>query len=183
MDKDGPNGCWLWVAKQNGHGYGSLRVGSIAGRGNNAVAHRIAYELLVGPIPEGLTLDHLCRVRNCVNPEHLEAVTHRVNILRGSGASARNAAKTHCKHGHPLVPENIYRNPNGYRVCAKCDLARQRAATRARGPLPGRRKLTAAQVQAIRSSSKKQSELAQEFGVTQTTISRAKLRISWKEVA
>jgi hypothetical protein len=82
--------------------------------------------LLVGPIPEGLTIDHLCRVRHCVNPAHLEAVSERVNILRGNGAGARNARKTHCVKGHAFTPDNLYRDYQGYRRCRRCHIDRQK---------------------------------------------------------
>src|ERR1035437_6893898 len=92
--------CWNWTAHTDGMGYGQLaKPGQ---HGGLVVAHRFAYELLVGPIPEGLQLDHLCRNRACVNPDHLEPVTRRVNILRGVGFGAVNAKKTECPRGHPL---------------------------------------------------------------------------------
>ena len=90
--------CWLWRASRDRSGYGRFKAATgVVG------AHRVAYELLVGPIPDGLTLDHLCRVRHCVNPEHLEPVTHRENTLRGTGPTAENARKTHCLRGHALT--------------------------------------------------------------------------------
>src|SRR6266576_3456485 len=94
VDRRGSEECWPWQANR-GRGYGNVWI---AGRMYRA--HRVAYELLIGPIPEGLTLDHLCRNRGCVNPAHLEPVTSRENTLRGEGISANNARKTHCKHGH-----------------------------------------------------------------------------------
>lgn len=78
VDKDGPGGCWIWTGSVEGKGYGHPTIA-----GKKHPAHRLAYELLVGPVPEGLHLDHLCRVRRCVNPEHLEPVTSRENSLRG----------------------------------------------------------------------------------------------------
>jgi hypothetical protein len=71
-------------------------------------AHRFAYSVLVGPIPDGLQIDHLCRNEMCVNPEHLEPVTQRINMLRGTGPQAVNAQKTHCPKGHPLSGNNVY---------------------------------------------------------------------------
>lgn len=82
-------------------------------------AHRFIYEQLVGPIGGGLQLDHLCRVRHCVNPDHLEPVTQRVNMMRGQGLAARNAKKTHCIRGHRLAGENIHTYDNK-RSCKKC---------------------------------------------------------------
>jgi hypothetical protein len=109
------DGCWAWSAAITRGGYGHFWVD-----GHHVSAHRFAYELLVGPIPEGLTLDHLCRVRHCVNPAHLEPVTMRENNLRGDAPPARNAAKTHCVHGHPFDEENTYQHPRRSRVCQTC---------------------------------------------------------------
>ena len=93
-------------------------------------AHRIVYELIKGKIPEGLFIDHLCRVRNCVNPDHLEPVTHEENIRRGiGGVNAINRAKTHCLKGHPLSGENMQMR-NGARVCLTCSRRYGREAYR-----------------------------------------------------
>ncbi len=100
------SGCWEWTSSKVQNGYGNIWVGDPDRR--CAMAHRVAYELLVGPIPEGMTLDHLCRVRHCVNPAHLEPVTNRENLLRGEGFSAVNARKTHCKRGHEFNERNAY---------------------------------------------------------------------------
>lgn len=86
------------------------------------MAHKWAYESIVGPVPEGMELDHLCRNRACVNPAHLEAVSRRVNQLRGLSISAKNARKTHCVHGHPLTGENVY-EWRGSRYCRACRAA------------------------------------------------------------
>lgn len=97
------DGCWEWIATKNAYGYGVfVRNGSLK------MAHRLSYEELVGPIPEGMQIDHLCRNPACINPAHLEAVTQRVNLLRGVGISARNAARTHCPQGHIYSDENTY---------------------------------------------------------------------------
>ena len=117
-----PHGCWIWQASTTHNGYGQFWVG-----GRMVKAHRFAYEMFVGPIPEGLELDHLCRVRNCVNPAHMEPVTHAENVRRGESFSAINAGKTHCPHGHAYDAENTYVKPNGWRHCRAC----QRAACRA----------------------------------------------------
>ena len=106
--------CWLWTGSRNQLGYGTMRV-----EPKRIAAHRFAYELLVGPIPEGLELDHLCRVPGCVNPDHLEPVTHRENLLRGVSPSGRYARRTHCKHGHKFTPENTYPSPTIRRRCCK----------------------------------------------------------------
>jgi hypothetical protein len=113
--------CIIWPGSRYSTGYGRVwRDGRMQS------AHRAAYQDAYGPIPEGLVLDHLCRVRLCVNPDHLEPVTHRVNILRGVGASARNVVKTHCPRGHAFTTENTYLNPRGFRVCRECHRAADR---------------------------------------------------------
>ena len=85
------------------------------------LAHRVAFEAYRHPIPEGLTIDHLCRVPACINPDHLEPVTLRINILRGVGPTAVHAAQTHCYQGHEFTNENTFRTKNGGRVCRMCD--------------------------------------------------------------
>lgn len=112
------DGCWEWTGSIcPSTGYGRLLV-----RGRRFMAHRYAYELLVGEIPDGLQIDHLCRVRTCVNPDHLEPVTLGENVLRGAGITAQNARKTHCKRGHPFDDENTYWPPHrpGTRWCREC---------------------------------------------------------------
>lgn len=93
-----PSGCWVWTGAVDGNGYGRLRIG-----GELFCAHRAAYEMIRGAIPEGLQLDHLCRNRLCVNPAHLEPVTHQENVKRG-----KHPSRTHCLHGHERTPENTY---------------------------------------------------------------------------
>ena len=114
-----PNsGCWLWLGVIDKHGYGSLRH-----RKKSLKAHRVAHVVHKGPIPPGLVPDHLCRVRCCVNPAHLELVTPRVNCRRGVSPAGLNAAKTHCKHGHEFTPENtMLRTYRGIlaRNCRSC---------------------------------------------------------------
>lgn len=118
-----PSGCWLWTATLSGKGYGQFRF-----RGKLWIAHRAAYEIFVGPIPEGATLDHLCRVRRCVNPEHLEPVSQRENLLRGDTITARHAAATHCPRGHEYNSENTYVQPiTGGRRCRTCRREQRRA--------------------------------------------------------
>lgn len=126
VDKDGPNGCWQWMAGKNPRGYGSFRNGRMV------AAHRYAYELLVGPIPEGLHLDHLCRNTSCVNPAHLEPVTCAENIRRGeTGINMRS--RTHCPQGHPLVEGNlrVYAWKRGIRQCLTCARDQSREYKRA----------------------------------------------------
>lgn len=109
------NGCWLWTKAKNPDGYGKISVGN-----KSRSAHRVVYETLRGEIPAGFQIDHLCRVRHCVNPDHLEPVTPRENTLRGDTPAAHNAAKTFCPHGHPYSEENTYRGTDGLRRCITC---------------------------------------------------------------
>lgn len=104
------DGCWRWTGALTQNGYGHIRTPDR----RMALAHRLVYEHLVGPIPRGLEIDHLCRFRNCVNPEHLEPVTHVENM--------RRAHLTHCRRGHEFTPENTYIRPGKYprRVCRTC---------------------------------------------------------------
>lgn len=106
------DGCWEWIAGKSQGGYGQIRID-----GHQRGAHCVLYELLVGPIPEGKELDHLCRNRGCVRPSHLEPVTHAVNIARAPLAPGN---RTHCPQGHPYVGSTTYRSPEGYRSCRIC---------------------------------------------------------------
>lgn len=123
------SGCIEWIGGTNGVGYGSFYAGRASGDETGRVyAHRWSYEYHVGPIPEGLHLDHLCRNRACVNPDHLEPVTNRENLLRGAGPSAEHARKTHCPQGHPYSGDNLYVHPTkGTRHCRACGRARAMA--------------------------------------------------------
>ena len=125
VDKGGE--CWEWTGNTFSNGYGCIHGGRDAGQKFNLLAHRVAYELTVGPIPEGLTLDHLCRNILCVNPAHLEPVTIRENVLRGDGVSARAAKVTHCPQGHPYSGDNLHVRPDGSRHCRACHRERERA--------------------------------------------------------
>lgn len=107
-------GCWIWQLSTTSDGYGKATV-----QGRRLYAHRVSYEEHVGPIPEGLTIDHLCGVRACVNPAHLEPVPLAENIRRGQGWPGINARKTHCIRGHEFTPENTMPNQGGRR-CRAC---------------------------------------------------------------
>lgn len=142
--------CWLWTAALSPMGYGRFRGAD----GRTVQAHRFCYELIRGPIPDGLDLDHLCRVRNCVRPDHLEPVTRTENWRRGlgrfnlAGVTAAQRAKTHCPQGHPYDEANTRYKPRPgggvNRVCRACarDQAyfakhgRARVAPRGGGLLP-----------------------------------------------
>lgn len=122
VDKNGPAECWPWIAGRGGTNqeYGMFYVGK-----RHTTAHRVAYELLVGPVPDGLQLDHLCRNKICVNPSHLEPVTSKVNVLRGTGLTAINARKTHCSRGHFYDSGNTYVHQDK-RYCRECGRIRHR---------------------------------------------------------
>lgn len=110
--------CWLWAGTINNRGYGDISM-KIDGVWRIRRAHRVVYEALVGEIPEGLVIDHVCREKACVNPDHLEAVTEKENILRGIGSTSVNARKTECIRGHKYTPENTRMN-RGSRNCKTC---------------------------------------------------------------
>lgn len=112
--------CWEWTGSLHPRGYGYFTAKGKKGWR----VHRYAWTNLVGPIPEGMTLDHLCRNKRCVNPDHMEITTPAENNLRGGSMSALNARKTHCKRGHEFTPENTERqyNKNGGRRCRTCRL-------------------------------------------------------------
>lgn len=115
-------GCWLWVGYLDKYGYGSLGVPRcIAGKVKNVRAHRLSYELFKGPLLQGKYIDHLCKQRACINPDHLELVTPGENVMRSTKTfQAINAAKTHCKNGHPLSGQNLYLMRLGHRSCRTC---------------------------------------------------------------
>jgi hypothetical protein len=118
---DSPTGCWVFEGAKSSNGYGHVSVTVAPSRQTYPHAHRVVYEALVGPIPDGLVLDHLCRNPPCVNPSHLEPVTSAVNTRRGAPATA-----TACIHGHQFTPENTYRSPTrGRRQCRTCRRAVQ----------------------------------------------------------
>lgn len=146
------NGCWLWTRCLTWAGYGRLQVTDVDGRSTAWGAHRAAYVAWVGPVPEGLHLDHLCRVRHCVNPKHLEPVTVKENLYRSPVAPASiNSRRTHCKRGHEFTAANTYvPSRTNYRACRTCRndwMVKKRAERRAaglntRGVTPSRRART-----------------------------------------
>jgi hypothetical protein len=124
------NGCWIWQHSKQNQGYG---VSSFQGK--KMLAHRLSYMERYGEIPNGKSLDHLCRVPACINPDHLEPVTHRENIMRSpSAAAALNARKTHCKNGHEYTPENTYTRQRKGRMperdCITCRNKRNASRTK-----------------------------------------------------
>jgi hypothetical protein len=148
VNRDGPapaykpelGPCWLWTGTRS-HGYGRFGLGQ-----ESLLAHRIAWELANGPVPDGLELDHLCRVTVCVNPAHLEAVTHRENTLRGEGPTARHARLTHCPKGHEYSSANTRLAHRGTsRECVICTRDRDRIRKRREkgARLRGERAMTA----------------------------------------
>lgn len=127
--------CWIWTGLVSRDGYGYLRFD-----GRNRLAHRVSYVIARGPIPDGLTIDHLCYVKNCMNPAHLEAVTSAVNYARAvangrvAGNGEENRRKTHCPQNHPYDEANTHVNTRGSRVCRTC---RREISARSRRRLRG----------------------------------------------
>lgn len=123
-----PIGCWNWLASLNGHGYGQFHLSN----SQNIAAHIFAYRLVKGNIPKGLELDHLCRNRKCVNPDHLEPVTRKENLIRGKTLVAQNLKRTHCPKGHPYSDENLtnWEKKQGKRSCKTCKNERMNTLNR-----------------------------------------------------
>lgn len=116
-------GCWLWGGFIRTDGYGEHGA---------SYAHRLSYEVFVGGISPGLEIDHLCRVRHCIRPAHLELVDRRTNTLRGTGFAAKKAAQTHCLRGHPLSGHNLMSYESGHRRCRTCAYAQSKARQQAK---------------------------------------------------
>jgi hypothetical protein len=124
---DKSDSCWNWKGSINAGGYGVFTFGGRSGK--KLYGHRVSYEIHKGNIPSNLEIDHLCRNRKCVNPDHLEAVTRSINTLRGIGPkllSQINGSKTHCKHGHEFNESNTIYRKNGGRKCRECSKNRKR---------------------------------------------------------
>lgn len=152
---DASGDCWLWTSHVIRNGYGAF---ALARNGNkrtrHVTAHRFAYGLLVGPIPSGMTLDHLCRVKTCVNPDHLEPVSLIENNRR---APTTHAGRTHCKHGHPfdaantvLVPRTHRGQPCMRRRCRECFKAYLRTHYQRMGGYQGRKQRALEKAQALK---------------------------------
>lgn len=115
--------CWEWIAFRDRDGYGKFFTHKVNGYAVKEYAHRWSYSRWVGLIPAGMEIDHLCRNRGCVRPDHLEPVTDKVNNARSNSLSARRARQTHCRNGHELTPENVRLSARNQRRCRICDRA------------------------------------------------------------
>lgn len=167
-----PNsGCWLWDGPINDKGYGRFHHS-----GRSEMAHRAALRFSCMRVPPGFEVDHLCRVRCCVNPIHLEVVTHRENLLRGDTITARAAATTHCPKGHSLTGENVSVR-DGKRHCLECGRQRASAAYRPTTSRRRRRHLTADEVAGIRAAISEGAPhlgIAKQFDVSIATVSNVR---------
>ena len=128
VEPEPTSGHWFWIGYRTPLGYGRLMVKTPTGV-RPVGAHRIAYELYVGPIPSNRELDHKCRMPMCVNPAHLESVTDQINVLRGKSPAAALAQRTHCNRGHPFDAANTSRS-KGYRRCRICHRTFERERNR-----------------------------------------------------
>jgi hypothetical protein len=165
---DASGDCWEWTGGLIPDGYGHAYV-----NGKSRGAHRVAYEALVGPLPVGLQIDHLCRNRRCVNPDHMEPVTPRENTLRGYSRTAQLARRTTCVHGHDLADALVSRR--GWRLCRSCRRAsgQRRARLTAEQVIEARRR---------REGGETFRSIAADLGVSGPTILRACSRESWRHV-
>lgn len=136
---DATGDCWEWTGERNRAGYGLFRIGTVEGKRPRVGSHRWVWEHLVGPIPDDLVIDHLCKNHSCVNPDHLEAVPQRINLLRANTFQARNSRKVVCPRGHWYSPENTYQKTTGRtcRTCARFLKQRLRAQAKVEGRVYG----------------------------------------------
>jgi len=136
------SGCWIPNTTIAQHGYCWMYGYDFGNGKRKEYAHRVFYEMFKGPVSDGLQIDHLCKVRCCVNPNHLEAVTQRTNLLRGESAAAKNARRTHCPKGHPFSPENTGKlsTRENYRYCKECNRQKARLRDRRKNALSKVRK-------------------------------------------
>ena len=183
----GEDSCWPWQGYIHPDGYGQVRY-----HGKMQKAHRIAYLLTIGNIPDDMELDHLCKSRDCINPNHLEPVTRETNINRSDSLAVKNRQKTHCPKGHPYSEENtILDKSSGGRRCQIC--RREQAKYRKRwrlasfhgtpkGILNNHAKITEDDVKYIRDSSLPYRELAKMFHMSINSIYWIHNRITWKHV-
>lgn len=122
IDADGD--CWRWKGFCIPTGYGYFMVHTIYPKRRNIGVHRLAWQMLVGTIPPKMTIDHMCKVRNCVNPSHMRLLTRAANTMAGSSVPAMNERKTECKRGHPFDSSNTVIDNRGYRQCRICNRLR-----------------------------------------------------------
>lgn len=121
------DGCWEWNGSKYITGYTKITSGR-----KQALGHRWAFEHYRGPIPDGMVIDHLCRNRGCVNPDHMEVVTNEENLRRGAGYAIQNGMRSACINGHEYTPENTYVEPNGVKIrCRACAAEREQNRKRA----------------------------------------------------
>jgi hypothetical protein len=199
-----PGECWLYPYATHANGYAFIHCGN----GKKTCAHRLSYIFYKGAIPDEYVIDHLCKNKLCVNPHHLEAVTQRVNILRGDSLGALRARMTHCQKGHSLSGKNLRIAKNGSRRCRTCDSARTKrdrekypekhkeygrrkylkrtAGIPLTGPPKGENhplaKLTEPQVIEILTSDLGPTALSKKFGIKKITVYAIRSRRLWKHV-
>ena len=168
----GADACWVWLGVKNAKGYGRFSRGYMA--------HRVAHALNGGTIPDGYSIDHLCRNRACVNPRYLEAVPHRINLLRGNTVTARAAAATHCPSGHPYDAANTVHRKRGSRECKACIRRRNyesyvpRANARRRRPHLTESELATARGMIV--AGKTNAEVARAIDISEGSASRLRAR-------